>query len=82
MSEFVIPAKPNVPQVGKYADDGSLVTKDNYETKIADYQDAAAQRRLTIQARQQEMTEESTMRSQMLKSEHDAMMAIINNFKA
>ncbi len=74
---IVIPSKTEAPEIGK-----GDVTKGNYESKMIDYQDAAAQRRLAIQAKQQEMTEESTMRTQMSKSQHEAMMAIIQNFKA
>ena len=70
-----IPAKTPAPEVGKGG-----VTKENYEAKLMDYQDASAQRRLAIQAAQNELTEDSTMRTKMSESQHNAMMAILQNF--
>ncbi len=72
-----IPPRPAVPVMGQ---DG--VNKDNYEAKMIDYQDAAAQRRLLIQTLQQDQTEEQATKTNMSKTRHDAMMAIVGNFKS
>lgn len=72
-----IPPRPSVPEVGKNG-----VTKDNYEAKMIDYQEEAGRRRLLIQTLQQDQSEEQATKTNMSKSRHDAMMAIVSNFKA
>jgi len=74
---FAIPPRPSIPEIGKGG-----VNKDNYEAKMMEYQEAAAQRRLLIQTMQQDQTEEQATRTNLAKSRHDAMMSIVGNFKA
>ena len=69
-----IPKLPDVPKPdskGKY-DEG----------KMLEYQAAMANRTMVIQTLQHTQNQEEIAASNMEKSKHDAMMAIINNVKA
>ena len=48
---------------------------------ILDAQQAQSERLFALQARQSMQTEESAAKTNMEKSRHDAMMAVISNFK-
>lgn len=50
--------------------------------EVQKYQDEKADYNFALQAMQQARTEESAIRSNIAKSEHDAMMIIANNMKA
>ncbi len=53
----------------------------DYANKLLKAQDANANRTLMIQSLMSQQTEEQATRSNMEKSGHDAMMAVISNFK-
>ena len=71
MSNTIPPMKP-MPKVGS----------ENYEQELMKAQEHNAQRNLLIQAMMSEQSEKRATRSNMQKSGHDAMMAMINNFKS
>lgn len=58
-------------------------TKDpDYANKLLEAQEANANRTLLIQSMMSQQTEEQASRSNMEKSGHDALMAVISNFKS
>ncbi|MET0753992.1 MAG: hypothetical protein ABWZ66_11485 [Pyrinomonadaceae bacterium] len=56
--------------------------KQQYDQDMLKYQEDMARYNRTLQFLQQQQNEEQSTRSNMAKSRHDAMMSIINNFKA
>jgi len=54
----------------------------NYEEELMKAQEHNAQRNLLIQAMMSDQSEKRATRSNMQKTGHDAMMAIISNMKA
>lgn len=54
----------------------------NYANDLLAAQDANANRTLLIQSMMSQQTEEQATRSNMEKSGHDALMAVISNFKS
>ena len=76
----VLPTMPGMPQAP-----GSNATpqeKQAYDQKMLQYQEDMARYNRTLQFLQQQQNEEQATRSNMSKSRHDAMMAIISNMKA
>lgn len=75
MSGINLPSKPE--PAGLYKKDGSVDQEAMlaYQQKMADYNFA-------LQTKQQMQNEEQATRTNMSKSSHDAMMAVINNMKA
>lgn len=75
MSGISLPDKPQ--PVGLTKGDGSVDQEAMlaYQQKMADYNFA-------LQTKQQMQNEEQATRTNMSKSSHDAMMAVINNMKA
>jgi hypothetical protein len=65
------PTKPNVNNVN--FDD---------EKSVMNYQQAMQRYNFALQALQQTQNEEATTKTNMSKSNHDALMAMINNTKA
>ena len=53
-----------------------------YDRAMLQYQEAMARYNRTLQFMQQQQNEEQATRSNMSKSRHDAMMAIVGNMKA
>lgn len=70
MSTHIPPMKP-MPKPGS----------DNYEQKLMEAQEFNSQRNLLIQSLMAQQNEKQATRSNMQKSGHDAMMAVITNFK-
>ena len=73
MGDFNIPARTPLPTDTKSPD---------YAEKLAQAQEANANRTLMIQTMMSQQTEEQATRSNMQKSGHDALMAVISNFKS
>lgn len=67
-----LPDRPSVPSSADLQD----------PKKMMEYQQAMANYNLAVQTIQQTQNEEQATRSNMAKSRHDAMMAIVNNMKA
>lgn len=72
MSQINLPARPGIPSKSDMED----------PQKMMEYQQAMANYNLAVQTIQQTQTEEQATKSNMSKSKHDAMMAIVNNMKA
>lgn len=75
MSSVQLPPKPEA--TGLYKGDGSVDQEAmlKYQQKMADYN-------FVLQMKQQMQNEEQATRTNMAKSSHDAMMAVIGNMKA
>ena len=76
MAEINLPTKPQVP--GNLYNDKRELNQDvmlKYQQQMADYNFA-------LQLKQQMQNEEQATRTNMAKSSHDAMMAVIGNMKA
>lgn len=69
----VIPPKGTMPTNPK---------ADNYEAKMLEYKEDMAARNLAIQTLMEEQTQNQAMRTNLAKSSHDALMAIVQNFKS
>lgn len=67
-----LPGRPGIPSSADLQD----------PKKMLEYQQAMANYNLAIQTIQQTQNEEQATRSNMSKSRHDAMMAVVNNMKA
>jgi hypothetical protein len=72
-----MPTMPNAPGSNASADQ-----KQQYDQNMLKYQEDMARYNRTLQFMQQQQNEEQATRSNMAKSRHDAMMAIISNMKA
>ena len=75
-----LPPMPSMPPAP-----GSNATperKQQYDQDMLRYQEDMARYNRILQFLQQQQNEEQATRSNMAKSRHDAMMAIINNLKA
>lgn len=68
----VLPTRPSAPSSADLKD----------PQKAADYQQAMADYNFAIQTMQHIQNEEETTQSNMAKSRHDALMAIITNMKS
>lgn len=69
--DFQIPDKPIRPD---------LDTNDpQYSGKMLDYQQALSDYQLTVQIAQQELTEQTSAKTDLERGLHDAMMSIIRN---
>lgn len=71
-----IPSRPSIPEMGKNG-----VNKDNYEAKILEYKEASATRNMAIQTMMEEQTQTQAMRTNLAKASHEALMAVVQNFK-
>lgn len=67
-----LPGRPGIPSSADLQD----------PKKMLEYQQTMANYNLAIQTIQQTQNEEQATRSNMSKSRHDAMMAVVNNMKA
>lgn len=76
----VLPTMPTMPQVP--GSDASSEQKQQYDQDMLKYQEDMARYNRALQFLQQQQNEEQSTRSNMAKSRHDAMMAIISNMKA
>jgi hypothetical protein len=72
MGNIVLPQRPATPSSEDLKD----------PQKAANYQQDMANYNFAIQTLQHIQNEEETTQSNMAKSRHDAMMAIINNMKS
>lgn len=54
----------------------------NYESKMIEYKEQMAARNLAIQTLMEEQTQNQAMRTNLAKSSHEALMAVIQNFKS
>jgi hypothetical protein len=80
MSAVSLPNMPSMPSApGSNASAGQ---KQEYDQAMLKYQEDMARYNRTLQFMQQQQNEEQATRSNMSKSRHDAMMAIISNMKA
>lgn len=70
MSGITLPPKPNIP-----SDTSDQKAMLEYQKKMFEYQFA-------VQTLQNTENQEETARSNMAKSKHDAMMAIVANMKS
>ena len=75
MSSVQLPPKPEA--TGLYKENGSVDQEAmlKYQQQMADYN-------FVLQMKQQMQNEEQATRTNMAKSSHDAMMAVIGNMKA
>ncbi len=75
MAGIDLPTKPQ--PTGLYKGDGSVDQEAmlKYQQQMADYN-------FVLQMKQQMQNEEQATRTNMAKSSHDAMMAVITNMKA
>lgn len=76
----VLPTMPGMPQAP--GSNASPEKKQQYDQDMLKYQEDMARYNRTLQFLQQQQNEEQATRSNMAKSRHDAMMAIISNMKA
>ncbi len=76
----VLPTMPGMPQAP--GSNASPEQKQQYDQQMLKYQEDMARYNRTLQFLQQQQNEEQATRSNMAKSRHDAMMAIISNMKA
>ena len=72
-----MPSMPKAPD-----SNASPERKQQYDQDMLKYQEDMARYNRTLQFLQQQQNEEQATRSNMSKSRHDAMMAIISNMKA
>lgn len=70
MGNFAVPSKPSIPQ-----DTSNQKAMLEYQEQMFNYQFA-------LQIHQSTLSQEEGARSNMAKSEHDAMMSVVNNLKA
>lgn len=80
MSAVSLPNMPSMPSAP--GSNASAEQKQNYDQQMLKYQEDMARYNRTLQFMQQQQNEEQATRSNMAKSRHDAMMAIISNMKA
>jgi hypothetical protein len=76
----VLPTMPTMPNAP--GSNASAEQKQQYDQNMLKYQEDMARYNRTLQFLQQQQNEEQATRSNMAKSRHDAMMAIISNMKA
>lgn len=75
-----LPTMPSMPPTPP--SNASAGQKQEYDQKMLSYQEDMARYNRTLQFLQQQQNEEQATRSNMSKSRHDAMMAVISNLKA
>lgn len=70
MGNFAVPPKPSIP------------SDTSNQKAMLEYQEAMFNYQFALQVHQSTLSQEETARSNMAKSEHEAMMAVVNNLKA
>lgn len=69
----------NVPNIGSMPTDTNSKT---YEADMLKYKEASGKRQMAIQMMMEDLTQQQATRTNMMKSSHDALMAVIQNFKS
>ena len=79
-----MPTMPTIPDIPPSTGNDKKDSAANklYDQQLMQYQEAMARYNRILQAMQQMQSEKTAKDTNMLKSNHDAMMAIANNLKS